>query len=421
MADGDRPAATTVHALSKEFRNASDEKILKVTRMIDLLPERGEADALLEPVRARLAALRPARRMNRTRLLFTPFDPVIASGAAWRPGDFSIPRSVLTPVAALIFSSGDGIPSVPTMLDEGDEAQLTRMGMPLWQAAAACLATAPIPPAWETPDWQKQNGLTVPMVMPLIPVLRLVLDRAAAIRTLPPRQHPNYESGLTALLSEAMRLGPLGWGIVLRLLFDAAAPDQVARLALSLTRGGLPTPLQAGLDSAIEEMLGRMEAPQPDQAAAEQLDTSALSGVLSGRLHLIDRVEELRKLENRPAEEQRRVARLRQRLAAENRIVFENALQSRLAGLDQASAEPALEVLPTEAVLAIEADARQLRAFALAAAKLGDADEYDRMLEQAAARYVRNGVKSGMTRADRMRVTELLVGSEKAIQVLGLA
>ena len=72
-------------------------------------------------------------------------------------------------------------------------------------------------------------------------------------------------------------------------------------------------------------------------------------------------------------------------------------------------------------MLAIEADARQLRAFALAAAKLGDADEYDRLLEQAAARYVRNGVKSGMTRADRMRITELLVGSEKAIQVLGLA
>ena len=420
MADGNTPAATTMHALSKEFRNASDEKILKVTRMIDLLPERGEADALLEPVRARLAALRPARRMNRTRLLFAPFDPVIVSGAAWRPGDLGIPRSVLAPVAALIFGSGDAIPPVPTTLDEGDEAQLTRVGTPLWQAAAACLATAPIPPAWETPDWQKQNGLTVPMVMPLIPVLRLVLDRAAAIRTLPPRQHPDCEQTLTALLSEAMRAGPLGWGIMLRLLFDAAAPDQVTRLALSLARGGLSAPLQAGLDGAIEEMLGRMEAPQPGQAAAEQLDTAALSGVLSGRLHLIDQVEELRRLENRPAEEQRRVARLRQRLAAENRTVFEHALQSRLVALDQVSAEPAPELMPTEAVLAIEADARQLRAFALAAAKLGDADEYDRLLEQAAARYVRNGVKSGMTRADRMRVTELLVGSEKAIQVLGL-
>ena len=417
MADGDRRAANGVRALSKEFRNASDEKILKVTRMIDLLPERGEADALLEPVRARLATLRPARRMNRTRLLFTPFVPVMVSGAAWRPGDPSIPRSILTPVSTLIFGSSDGIPPTPPTFDEGDEAQLTRVGTPLWQAAAACLNTISIPAAWETPDWQKQNGLTVPMVMPLIPVLRLVLDQAAAIRSLPPRRHPDCEPALTALLSEAMRVGPLGWGIMLRLLFDAAAPEQVARLALAMSRSSrLSTTLQGGLDRAIDEMLGRMEAPQPGQAA-EQLDP----GALSGRLHLIDRVEELRKLENRPVEEQRRIGRLRQGLAAENRAVFEQALQARLVELDQPPAGPAPAVMSTEMVLAIEAEARQLRAFALAAARLGHADEYDRLLEQAAARYARNGGKSGMTRADRMRVTELLVGSEKAIQVLGLA
>ena len=416
MADGDRPAADGVRALSKEFRNASDEKILKVTRMIDLLPDRGEADALLEPVRARLAALRPARRMNRTRLLFTPFDPVMVSGAAWRPGDFGIPRSILAPVSALIFGPGDDVAPVPPTLDESDEAQLTRAGAPLWQAAAVRLATISIPPSWETPDWQKQNGLTVPMVMPLIPVLRLVLEQAVAIRTVPPREHPGCEPALTALLSEAMRVGPLGWGIMLRLLFDAGAPDQVARLALSLARGSrFCTTLQGGLDHAIEEVLGRMEAPQPGQAA-EQLDAAALSS----RLHLIDRVEELRRLENRPAEEQRRVARLRQSLAAENRTVFEHALQARLVELDQVPAGPVPQVMSTDSVLAIEAEARQLRAFALAASRLGDAEEYDRLLEQAAARYARNGSKSGMTRADRMRVTELLVGSEKAIQVLGL-
>ncbi len=417
MADVDKGAADGVRALSKEFRNASDEKILKVTRMIDLLPERGEADALLEPVRARLASLRPARRMNRTRLLFTPFDPVVVSGASWRPGDLSIPRSILAPVAALIFSSSNDVPSIPTALDEGDEAELTRVGTPLWQAAAACLATIAIPKDWETPDWQKQNGLTVPMVMPLIPVLRLVLDRAVAIRTLPPRQHPGCEPALTALLSEAIRVGPLGWGIMLRLLFDIAAPDQVARLALAMARGSrFSTTLQGGLDDAIEQLLGRMEAPQASQAA-EQPD----AGALLGRLPLIDRIEELRKLENRPAEEQRRISRLRQELATENRAVFEQALQLGLVELDRPAADPAPTMMSTEAVLAIETEARQLRTFALAASRLGHAEEYDRLLEQAAARYARNGARSGMTRADRMRVTELLVGSEKAIQVLGLA
>ena len=417
MADVDKGAADGVRALSKEFRNASDEKILKVTRMIDLLPERGEADALLEPVRARLASLRPARRMNRTRLLFTPFDPVMVSGAAWRPGDLSIPRSILAPVAALIFSSGDDIPSIPPALDEGDEAELTRVGTPLWQAAAARLATIAIPKDWETPDWQKQNGLTVPMVMPLIPVLRLVLDQAVAIRTLPPRQHPGCEPALTAMLSGAIRVGPLGWGIMLRLLFDIAAPDQVARLALAMARGSrFCTTLQGGLDGAIEELLGQMEAPQASQPA-EPLDP----GALLGRLHLIDRIEELRKLENRPAEEQRRISRLRQELATENRAAFEQALQAGLVELERPAAGAAPTTMSTDAVLAIEAEARQLRTFALAASRLGHAEEYDRLLEQAAARYARNGARSGMTRADRMRVTELLVGSEKAIQVLGFA
>jgi hypothetical protein len=144
--------------------------------------------------------------------------------------------------------------------------------------------------------------------------------------------------------------------------------------------------------------------------------------MLTDRVGLIDRIEELRRLENRPAEEQKRVARLRQRLAAENRLVFEQVLQARLTELEQPpDAGAAATIMSDKAMLALEAEVRQFRAFALTAAKLGDGDEYDRLLEQAAARYARTGTKAGMTRADRMRVTELLVGSERAIQALGLA
>src|ERR1700712_791706 len=95
-------ASARVSDLSSELRDAADSKILKVTRMIDLLPRRGEADLLLEPVRHRLAALRPARPLTWVRLLFTPFDSMLVPAAGWRPGDLSVPRSLLRPFSMLM-------------------------------------------------------------------------------------------------------------------------------------------------------------------------------------------------------------------------------------------------------------------------------------------------------------------------------
>ena len=50
-----------IRALNRHLVSAQDAKILKVVAMVDALPQRGEADNLIEPLRARLAQLRPGR------------------------------------------------------------------------------------------------------------------------------------------------------------------------------------------------------------------------------------------------------------------------------------------------------------------------------------------------------------------------
>lgn len=403
------PTATSVRSVSDQLRHASDAKILKITRMIDLLPDRGEADLLLQPVRDRLAALRPNRPMTRTRLLFVPVDQVLVSAASWRAGDLTIPRSIIGPLSALL--PGPKAEALPTF-DETDAAALTRIGASLWAAMAERLSGFAIPDEWDTTAWQKQNGLTVPMVRQLVTVLRLVLSHAVEIRSLPMLDEAACEPLLIELLSDAAQTGPLGWGIMLALLLDLAAPDQVTRAAIGLARGNrFATALHAGLDTATINTLGRMEALMHEPLPDDLLDPARLTA----RVGLIERIEKFRRLDRRPAGEQRQVGRIRQALAITNRMLFERTIKVRLPG-PPTSADG--NTIGSEDMCALEAEARELRRFALAAAKLGDGETYDRLLEDAASRY--NDAGAALTPADRLRLTELLVGSERAIQALGI-
>jgi len=66
-----------IKALNRHLVSAQDAKILKVVAMVDALPVRGEADNLIEPLRARLAQLRLIRPLGMGHLLFMPLDPVL--------------------------------------------------------------------------------------------------------------------------------------------------------------------------------------------------------------------------------------------------------------------------------------------------------------------------------------------------------
>jgi len=51
-----------VRDLQRSLLDAGDAQISRIVAMVDALPERGSADALIAPLRPRLARLHPRRR-----------------------------------------------------------------------------------------------------------------------------------------------------------------------------------------------------------------------------------------------------------------------------------------------------------------------------------------------------------------------
>ena len=71
-----------IRSLQHDLLGARDQQILRVVDMVDKMPQRGDADDFIAPLRPRLAFLRPIRRLNFTRLLFQPLDSVIVARRA---------------------------------------------------------------------------------------------------------------------------------------------------------------------------------------------------------------------------------------------------------------------------------------------------------------------------------------------------
>ena len=63
-----------VSAVGGRLAEASDSRLLEAVAFLDRLSERGAADRLLDPVRPRLATLRPPRPATLERVLVLPFE-----------------------------------------------------------------------------------------------------------------------------------------------------------------------------------------------------------------------------------------------------------------------------------------------------------------------------------------------------------
>src|SRR5277367_4119402 len=88
--------------LVRELAAARNAQLAQVVALIDSMQERGMADALIAPLRARLRHLRPDRPLRFGRLLFLPLDPVIVDGPEWHLGMPAVPRPSLAPVLAIV-------------------------------------------------------------------------------------------------------------------------------------------------------------------------------------------------------------------------------------------------------------------------------------------------------------------------------
>jgi hypothetical protein len=126
--------------LGTDLSAASDESLLRITAMIDRLPDRTKLDDLLTGIRPRLAQLRPPRPVTMTRLLFLPLSGALVNRSTWRQDPATIPRAALKPIFALLRDlPGSQLTETEAATRHAvfsDLAIVDQYGRPLWEAAA---------------------------------------------------------------------------------------------------------------------------------------------------------------------------------------------------------------------------------------------------------------------------------------------
>lgn len=153
----DRPSAknklTETRHLVYALASASDMALTNVVEILDGLPNRLEADRLLDAARPRLRQIRPARSLQFTRLLFLPLDGAIVDNKEWRRGDARLPRTALPGIAEALRLSMKG---EAERLEESfsgknfqDLGVVDRAGRALWAAAGVHAPNLQPGPNWE--------------------------------------------------------------------------------------------------------------------------------------------------------------------------------------------------------------------------------------------------------------------------------
>ena len=394
----------TLRGLASDLRDASDSVILRVTLAIDTLAERGNADRLLDGLRPRLSALRPPRPHALSRVLFTPLDPVIVATGAWRAGNPSIPRSLIAPITALIRARLPDAAATEAGLAAGGEVDAR-----LWRDAACILADGQLPEHWSLPAFQAETGIKPKALQPLIGVIRLVFAHIDVLQRLDSEHEPDAET-IRPLLLEAARSGPLNWGVVLALLFEhTPAPAALLEHVLALTRvTGFARQLEGSLQGVIGTVVDKLDRAAPPSSAMsdEALDAQARRAV---------RLNGFSALRGDMLPAAGRLGPRKRQVAAECAA----QLVSGLSGAAEACV-PAGPLGPEDQQLSaerLEARLRALRRLDLAARPLGDAEGREQLLAEAASFYVGDDAPDWLTRADRMRLCEILVGAEAALRL----
>jgi hypothetical protein len=409
--EGEGASGRDIRELGRRLAGAPDAEITRAVAIVDRMPLRGGADQLLEPLRPRLAALRPPRPLRFTRLLFLPLDPVIVPPPRWQPHLPCIPRSALAPLAATVRAGLGAEAKAIDAIIQGAFSQQTetvmRAGDLLWPHAAALLSDPPSPVGWE------QTGLAAGLYATLARRVGVVLTQAPLLRELgaegdtgiaAPRLAP-----VQAMLSNVGARCPEALTMLVALLL-AKLPQLASQLAGLAPDGG---PLaearlrQAGRD-ATETLLIGLEA----QGGAE--NAVAVSDLADTVLEVRRTATLLNHLAQRADLPQMwaRVQAIRQRLDAGCRQRFAHAMATEfLPLLGQRSAGGNSGAMST-----LEATARQLRGLESEARSIGGGEAYDASLRDAAAAV--QAESSTMSLAARVRLVEILAGPEAAMALL---
>nr|WP_321984003.1 hypothetical protein [uncultured Lichenicoccus sp.] len=394
-----------VGSMLTALRGAADDKIMRIVSVLDDVADPSANQAFLDPLRGRLARLRPARPLRFNRLLFMPLDPIIVPARHWRPEQASIPRTILVALSQSVRAAPAfrvaAIEHYIAGCSTEDIGSITLAGGTLWPGAAAALAVAPMPQHWS------ETGLPAALYRPLADAVAAVLQRAPLLRQL------QRDGEVGVLEPDAGVVGSLLVGLgdlssdactmIMRLILARAplAGTLLRRLVARLPEPDERALLQRALARATGHMLDAMEH---GSGFAKGIATGAAADVAD---HVRRTVSQLAVL---PATDGSRGQVIRRRLDLACRTRFADELeQGLLAPIGLASG-------PVESASQdrLEACARDLRAIETVARQIGGATTYDALLQQAAD-AVATAAEAGMLSPMRhVRLIELLQGPEAA-------
>src|SRR6185437_10903894 len=411
MAETQAPSAEPkIRDISRSLAEAEDLKMIQAVALVDAMPERGAADALIAPLRPRLARLRPPRPLNFARLLFMPLDPLIVPATRWRIAEPSIPRTILLCFAATVRAAlGPSVQRIDTLIS-GRATRHTEVvaqaGAILWPAAATILMSTPKPVGWE------DTGLNIALFPTLARRAGALLEQTSALDTLVAGAaagvaQPGVEPVLAMLSAIAGRTPdalPMMVALILGRLPQASSV--LGRAASSMGRLGEATMRLAG-NQASEVLLAQMETPGGMEAMiAGSLVTEA--GAAVRRVASL-----LRALDDDAGTSARRdrLRAIQRRLDATCRASFATSLSDDLLRPLQILAQGQGAGSTTH----LEAAARGLRELETEARSLGGSATYDEFLREAASE-VSAGVALSPVR--RARLMEILTGTDAAVALL---
>ncbi|MCX8135251.1 MAG: hypothetical protein N3D18_14975 [Roseococcus sp.] len=402
------PAPAQLRELARAAREASDSQLLRLVAVLDRLPRRGAADAVLDPVRHRLATLRPERPMTPMRLLFLPMEGVIVAPRAWRGEARQLPRTALAPIGEAVFAAAPGLEeALAASIGEArisDHALAATLGARLWPAAAQSLPES-APPGWA------ETGLPEAAYARLRPLVALLWRHGPGVHALravggdgPPEDlaRPVFRA-LAAEGSEAVQIG------LAAVLPAASRPARLVALV-----AGLDQALGSAAERALDQFLETLTPPAP---------VNDLGRTTAAARRFAAMVEDLERGTTRDAPRRAQILQGLRQAAAGNcreRLEAETAT-GLLAPLGEILADPGAGALADDAqVAALEQRARALRGLADAGRRLGGHGAVPGEGLRAAGARLAAALPSlptsaeGFSRVDALRLLEILEGPEAA-------
>ncbi len=408
LAGSGKQATQTLH---REIVGADDEKIGKIIAYVDQVGDAGVNRALLDPLRSRLALLRPVRPLRLSRLLFTPLDPLIVSPAVWRPTSLRVPRTALEPLTAAVTAQfGPDLAFINTVIEGKTTASLHAIasaGASLWPRAAEILAQAGAPPEWE------QTGLPKAVFAPLARSVAAVLRRAVHLQQLARQAQigpGNRDGEVVGQIMAGLANEPPDAAAMVAQLVLIEAPHAAIHLRRFVS---------GARDNAESIALNRAMGLGIDQCLT-YLEREANFVRKIGAGSIRDAVEQVRfvakllhALEGDPAAavHRSRVRSLRGQLDKASRLCFANGIREEVAAPLAAMTEATSAVEQRR----IEASARELRSLENTARHFSDAASYDQHLDRMSEAVCSAFAAGAISLARACRLIEILSGPEAAI------